>query len=165
VTLPRRRRAARRRPNNARRSSGRSSPIHERAGERSQRLAQFRANLGAILSQLRATAPRTRIVIGTYDNGYRDCICPQPPSAKTQAIVAGYLEGGGPFGVGLNNVIRQVAAANGVSVARSRICSVPEIGPPTASIRATQVTGRSHKPSSRLREEARETLVHAFAFD
>ena len=31
--------------------------------------------------------------------------------------MAGYLEGGGPFGVGLNNVIRQVAAANGVSVA------------------------------------------------
>lgn len=79
--------------------------------------AQLRANLGAILSQLRAAAPRTRIVIGTYDNGYRDCNLSAAAKTKTQAIVAGYLEGGGPFGVGLNNVIRQVAAANGVSVA------------------------------------------------
>lgn len=79
--------------------------------------ATVRENLGTVLSQLKAAAPRSRIVIGTYDNGYRDCNLSAAAKMKTQSIVAGYLEGGGMFGVGLNNVIRQVAAANGVSVA------------------------------------------------
>src|SRR5262249_33501240 len=79
--------------------------------------ANVRANLSAILSQLKAAAPRTPIVIGTYDNEYRTCNVPAAVKLKTMLLVDQYLEGGGSFAGGLNNVIRQVAAANGVPVA------------------------------------------------
>jgi lysophospholipase L1-like esterase len=79
--------------------------------------ASVRGNLQSILSQLRIMAPHARIVIGTYDNPYRSCNLPATAKAQTQTLVDQYLEGGGSFAVGLNDVIRQTAAANDVAVA------------------------------------------------
>jgi lysophospholipase L1-like esterase len=78
--------------------------------------AGVRGNLDAVLSTLRQSAPRTRIVIGTYDNPYRSCNLPLG-RPETEALVAGYLEGGNGFVKGLNDVIREVAKAHDVSVA------------------------------------------------
>ena len=157
VTLPLRRRAARRRPEQcARRSPGaRHSNTRTREASAANDWAQLRANLGAILSQLRRAVPRTRIVIGTYDNGYRTCNLSAAPAAKTQAIVAGYLEGVRP----VRRWPQQRHPSGRVpptasSRQRSRICSVPETGPPTASIRADAGHAKIAQASSRLRGRA-----------
>ena len=84
-----------------------------------------RTDLDAVLTQLRAAAPKTRIVIGTYDNPYRSCnLALGRP--ETEALVAGYLEGGGGFAKGLNDVIREVAAAHEVAVAELYGALAPE---------------------------------------
>ena len=78
--------------------------------------ATLRGNLDAVLSALQSAAPQTKIVIGTYDNAYRTCNL-AVGGAETETLVSQYLEGGGSFTKGLNDVIREVAAAHGVPVA------------------------------------------------
>jgi hypothetical protein len=75
-----------------------------------------RAYLQSIVSQLKAAAPKSPIVLGTYDNPYRSCKLAQG-GEETRKLVDDYLEGGGKFAKGLNDVIREVARDNGVQVA------------------------------------------------
>jgi lysophospholipase L1-like esterase len=80
-----------------------------------ERLAHVETNLNDILADLRETAgDEATIVVLTYDNAL--AYCPLGPSAG--ALGAMVLEGYPPLDiVGLNNVIRNAAAANGVEVA------------------------------------------------
>ncbi len=75
-----------------------------------------RAYLQSIVSQLKAAAPKSPIVLGTYDNPYRSCKLAKG-GEETRKLVDDYLEGGGKFTKGLNDVIREVARDNGVQVA------------------------------------------------
>ncbi|WP_398495846.1 DUF2891 family protein [Variovorax sp.] len=75
-----------------------------------------RAYLQSIVSQLKAAAPKSPIVLGTYDNPYRACKLAEG-AQETRQLVDDYLEGGGRFAKGLNDVIREVARDNGVQVA------------------------------------------------
>ena len=79
-------------------------------------LAAFRSDLDAALSILSAAAgPRGAIVIGTYDNPIPTCqLAAFPGASQLGALV---LEGGGPIAVGVNDVIRFVAATYGLGVA------------------------------------------------
>lgn len=76
-----------------------------------------RAYLQSIVSQLKAAAPKSPVVLGTYDNPYRACKLPSGGGDQTRKLVDNYLEGGGQFAKGLNEVIREVARDNGVQVA------------------------------------------------
>ena len=76
----------------------------------------FADNFGTIVGQIRAAAgPDTQIVVMTYYNSLVDPGCVFNPFAEFGAVV---LEGDPSIGieVGLNDIIRQVAAANGARV-------------------------------------------------
>ncbi|MDF3835134.1 DUF2891 family protein [Cupriavidus basilensis] len=78
--------------------------------------AIVRANLNTVLSNLKAAAPKTKIIVGTYDNSYRDCPL-AVGRAATHKTVSEYLEGSIAGTKGLNDVIREVAKSNNVAVA------------------------------------------------
>lgn len=73
--------------------------------------ATYQANLAVILGTLRAAAPNAEIAIMTYYNPLGSC---------QLAALAGLgdivLEGGGPLPAGINDIIRGVASATGVTV-------------------------------------------------
>ena len=73
--------------------------------------ADYQANLGVILGTLRAAAPDAAIAIMTYYNPLGSCEL--AALADLGDIV---LEGGGPLPAGINDIIRGVAAATGVTV-------------------------------------------------
>lgn len=78
-------------------------------------LVTFSANLGNILSQLRAAAgPDARIIVMTYFNALANPGCPANALAAQGDIV---LQGGPPLLTGLNPIIRELAAAYGAGVA------------------------------------------------
>jgi lysophospholipase L1-like esterase len=79
-------------------------------------LAAYRADLEVALSTLRSAAgEETPIVIGTYDNPIPTCFLSQVPGAiQLGALV---LEGGGPIPEGLDDIMRDVGADHGVTVA------------------------------------------------
>lgn len=73
--------------------------------------ANYQANLGQILVTLRTVAPNAEIAIMTYDNPLGSC--DQAALAPLADIV---LEGGNGLPGGLNDIIRGVAGAVGVTV-------------------------------------------------
>lgn len=74
--------------------------------------ATYTANLGVILGSLRAAAgPGTDIAIMTYYNPLGSCFL-----ADLAPLADLVLEGGGPLPLGLNDIIRGVAAATGATV-------------------------------------------------
>lgn len=76
-------------------------------------LTTYAANLGVILGTLRSTAgPGTEIVISTYYNPLGACHL-----ADLAPLADLVLEGGGPVGTGINDIIRATAAATNVGVA------------------------------------------------
>jgi lysophospholipase L1-like esterase len=81
--------------------------------------AAYRSDLTVALSALRnAAGPDARIVIGTYDNPIATCVLGSVPGAVQLADVV--LEGAPPFvPLGLNDVMRDVAAQYNVEVADS----------------------------------------------
>ena len=71
-------------------------------------------NLTRILGELRAAAgPDTTIAVSTYYNALEAPGCPVGALAPLADLV---LEGGGALPAGLNDLIRQIAAANGAVV-------------------------------------------------
>lgn len=81
-----------------------------------QTFSTFAANLTATLAQLRQAAPNTPIAVMTLFNSLDHPQCKFNSLAPAGDVV---LEGGGPLQAGLNDVIRQVAAAFGASVAET----------------------------------------------
>jgi lysophospholipase L1-like esterase len=78
--------------------------------------AAYRSDLEIALSTLRSAAgPETPIVIGTYDNPIATCFLGQVPGAIQLGALA--LEGGGPIAEGLDDIMRDVGADHGVTVA------------------------------------------------
>jgi lysophospholipase L1-like esterase len=76
--------------------------------------AQVSANYATILAELRAPAgPETTIAVMTYYNPLSNPGCRFTALAQLGDLV---LEGGGPLTVGLNDIIRQQAAAFGAVV-------------------------------------------------
>jgi lysophospholipase L1-like esterase len=74
--------------------------------------ATYTANLGQILGSLRAAAgPDTEIAMMTYYNPLGACFL-----ADLAPLADLVLEGGGPLPFGLNDIIRGVSAATGVTV-------------------------------------------------
>lgn len=74
--------------------------------------ATYTANLGQILGSLRAAAgPNTEIAMMTYYNPLGACFL-----ADLAPLADLVLEGGGPLPAGLNDIIRGVSAATGVTV-------------------------------------------------
>lgn len=74
--------------------------------------ATYAANLGHILGSLRAAAgPDTEIAMMTYYNPLGACFL-----ADLAPLADLVLEGGGPLPFGLNDIIRGVSAATGVTV-------------------------------------------------
>jgi lysophospholipase L1-like esterase len=76
----------------------------------------FATNLTITLGQLRQAAPNTPIAVMTLFNPLVQPGCQFHPLAPAADVV---LEGGGPLPAGLNDIIRQVAGAFGVSVAET----------------------------------------------
>lgn len=72
----------------------------------------YAANLGRILGSLRSAAPEAEIVMMTYYNPLAACFL-----APLEALGNVVLEGGEPLPFGFNDIIREVSAATGVSVA------------------------------------------------
>jgi lysophospholipase L1-like esterase len=78
--------------------------------------AAYATDLDSALSTLReAAGPRATIVQGTYDNGIANCVLGAVPGAVQLADLV--LEGGGPVPQGLHDIMRQVGARYGVTVA------------------------------------------------
>ena len=78
--------------------------------------AAFAADLRVALRALRGAAGQdATIVIGTYDNPFGSCQLAGVPGAVQLGALA--LEGGGPITMGLNDIIRAVAAEHDVQVA------------------------------------------------
>jgi lysophospholipase L1-like esterase len=78
-------------------------------------LAEVAQNYPIILSELRAAAgPDTTIAVMTYYNPLPAC-----QLAHLAPIADQILEGGGPIPVGLNDIIRSAAAAQGAVVAET----------------------------------------------
>jgi lysophospholipase L1-like esterase len=73
--------------------------------------ATYQANLAVILGTLRAAAPTAEIAIMTYYNPLGSCFL-----AGLVDLGDIVLEGGGPLPAGINDIIRGVAAATGVTV-------------------------------------------------
>jgi lysophospholipase L1-like esterase len=71
----------------------------------------YQANLVQILGTLRAVAPDAEIAIMTYDNSLANC-----DMSDLAPLADLVLEGGGPLPGGLNDIIRGVAGATGVTV-------------------------------------------------
>ena len=77
-----------------------------------RQFTQVGTNYAAILGQLReAAGPRTTIAVMTYYNPLPAC-----PLAHLASLADLVLEGGGPLAAGLNDIIRQQAAAAGAVV-------------------------------------------------
>ena len=79
--------------------------------------AAYTADLNSALSTLRSAAgPDTRIVLGTYDNGFAQCFLGGVPGAVQLANIA--LEGFPPFvPQGLHDIMRSVGATYNVEIA------------------------------------------------
>jgi lysophospholipase L1-like esterase len=78
--------------------------------------AQLTTDLNQALSTLReAAGPDTRIVLGTYDNPIPTCFVRSFPGALLLSGIV--LEGGPGVPIGLNDILRQVAAQYGVETA------------------------------------------------
>jgi lysophospholipase L1-like esterase len=71
----------------------------------------YQANLGTVLGTLRAVAPDAEIAIMTYDNPIGTCFL-----SDLDPLADEVLEGVDLLPFGLNDIIRGVAAATGVSV-------------------------------------------------
>jgi hypothetical protein len=79
-------------------------------------LAAYKNDLDSALSTLRGAAgPDATIVLGTYDNGIANCFLAAFPGAVQLADLV--LEGGGPVPQGLHDIMREVGADHGVTVA------------------------------------------------
>jgi lysophospholipase L1-like esterase len=96
-------------------SSCAAGPSPECAALIQARLEAFAANFTQILGELRAAAgPDTVIVAMTYYNPLPSC-----QLASLAPLADAVLEGGGGVTVGLNDLIRSIAAAHGVLVAEA----------------------------------------------
>jgi lysophospholipase L1-like esterase len=96
-------------------SSCAAGPSPECAALIQARLEAFAANFSLILGELRAAAgPDTVIVAMTYYNPLPSCRL-----ASLAPLADAVLEGGGGVTVGLNDLIRSIAAAHGVLVAET----------------------------------------------
>jgi lysophospholipase L1-like esterase len=92
----------------------------------STQLSRVDANYATILTQLReAAGPRTTIAVMTYYNPLPAC-----PLAALAPLADIVLEGGGPVALGLNDIIRQQAAAVGaVVVETAPVVQLSEVQP------------------------------------
>jgi lysophospholipase L1-like esterase len=96
-------------------SSCAAGPTPECAAQIQARLETFAANLALILGELRAAAgPDTVIIAMTYYNPLPSC-----QLAGLAPLADAVLEGGGGVAAGLNDLIRSIAAAQGVLVAET----------------------------------------------
>jgi lysophospholipase L1-like esterase len=96
-------------------SSCAAGPTPECAAQIQARLETFAANLALILGELRAAAgPDTVLVAMTYYNPLPSC-----QLAGLAPLADAVLEGGGGVAAGLNDLIRSIAAAQGVLVAET----------------------------------------------
>jgi lysophospholipase L1-like esterase len=79
--------------------------------------AAYTSDLNSALSTIRSAAgPDTRIVLGTYDNGFAQCFLGAVPGAVQLANIA--LEGFPPFvPQGLHDIMRSVGATYDVEIA------------------------------------------------
>jgi lysophospholipase L1-like esterase len=96
-------------------SSCAAGPTPECAALIQARLQAFAANFALILDELRAAAgPGTVIIAMTYYNPLYSCHL-----AQLAALADAVLEGGVGVAVGLNDLIRSIAAGHGVLVAET----------------------------------------------